>query len=377
MKAFRPETCPLQEKFAATRRELAAALIERDDDIDLVLTALIAQEHVLLVGPPGCAKSLLLDSVMRWLSGKRFSILFTKFTCPEEVAGPISVAGLKEDKYRRVTTGKLPEADLAFLDEIFKASSAILNTLLRILNERVFENGDGTFTKVPLKLVVAAANEWQQQQEGGKELNALYDRFLLRRSVRPILSAAGRQRLLWERDHTPKLSTSITPAEVDQAHAEALALPWSSEAKEALEAILRELSKEGIQPGDRRQFKSVGACQAFAYLHGASRVEPEHLEVLASILWEDPEEQPQKVAQVVARIANPTGMRLNQLLLECEQILSATDVKQLAQAATATAKLGDIDRQLGTLKPDTRVERAGAYLKEQIKRIKLASIEAI
>src|SRR5205823_1979953 len=145
MRPFRSAPCPLQEKFTTMRRELSTALIERDEEIDLVLTALIAQEHVLLVGQPGCGKSLLLDSVMKWMHGRRFSILFTKFTCPEEVVGPISIAGLKEDKYRRVTTGKLPEAELAFLDEAFKGSSAILNTLLRILNERVFENGDGTF----------------------------------------------------------------------------------------------------------------------------------------------------------------------------------------------------------------------------------------
>src|SRR3954453_5706588 len=127
MKIARPESCPVQEKFLTTRKELAAALIERDDEVDLVLTALVAQEHVLLVGPPGCAKSLLLDSLMRWMSGRRFSILLNRFTTPEEVLGPISVSGLKSDVYRRVTAGKLPEADLCFLDEIFKSSSAILN----------------------------------------------------------------------------------------------------------------------------------------------------------------------------------------------------------------------------------------------------------
>src|SRR5262249_1367851 len=94
MKLVSPEACPLQEKFATTRRELAAALIERDDEIDLVLTALLAQEHLLLVGPPGCAKSLLLDSVLAWLRGRRFSILLNRFTTPEEVLGPVSVAGL-------------------------------------------------------------------------------------------------------------------------------------------------------------------------------------------------------------------------------------------------------------------------------------------
>ena len=368
---------PIQEKFLTTRRELSAALIERDEEIDLVLTALIAQEHPLLVGPPGTAKSLLLDSLMTWMHGKKFTVLLTKFSTPEELFGPISVAGLKEDKFRRITTGKLPEAEGGFIDEVFKGSSAILNTLLRLLNERVFDAGDGTLVKVPLKICVAASNEWPQQFEGGKELNALFDRFLLRKSVRPILSASSRQRLLWHRDHRPKLSTSITPAEIDQAHTEAMTLKWSADAMGTLEMILRELAKEGVQPGDRRQFKSISAAQAFAYLNGADRVEPEHLEVLAHTLWDDPQEQPEKVAQIVAKVANPAGMRINQLLLEAEQVLTTTDVRQLAQAATATAKLQEIDKQLAVLKSDGRLERARSYLREQIKRIKLASIEAI
>src|SRR3954465_5285107 len=173
MKLATPESCPVQAKFATTRKELSAALIERDDEVDLVLTALVAQEHVLLVGPPGCAKSLLLDSLLGWAGGKRFSVLLTKFSVPEEVFGPVSLAGLKEDRYRRITTGKLPEADFAFVDEVFKASSAILNTLLKLLNERVYDAGDGEARPVPLKLCVAASNEWPGT-ETAKELAALF-----------------------------------------------------------------------------------------------------------------------------------------------------------------------------------------------------------
>jgi MoxR-like ATPase len=289
MRRYEPEApSAVQAKFLKARRELSDALIERDEEVDLVLTALVAQEHPLLIGPPGTAKSLLLDALMQWTSGRRFTALLTRFSAPEELFGPVSVQGLKEDKYRRVTTGKLPEAHLAYLDEVFKASSAILNTLLRILNERVFENGDGALVRVPLLLCVASSNEWPHAQEGGKELAAVFDRFTFRRAVRPILSQAGRQRLLWTRDHTPMLSTTITPEEIQQARAEALALPWGEDAKQTLEAILKELAREGIQPGDRRQFKSVAVAQAFAYLSGADQVEPEHLEVLASVLWDDP-----------------------------------------------------------------------------------------
>src|SRR5205823_1641833 len=119
-------------------------------------------------------------------------------------------------------------------------------------------------------LCVAASNEYPAP-DTGKELSALLDRFLFRTAVAPIRTRAGRQRLLWTRDHTPALSTTITPQEIALAHQEALALPWSVEAREALETILRELAQEGVIPGDRRQFKSVAAAQCYAWLGGAEQ----------------------------------------------------------------------------------------------------------
>lgn len=180
----RPDPGAARGKLTAARTEPSSALIERDGEVALVLTSLVAREHVLLVGPPGCAKSLLLEAVMRWLGGTTFTCLLTRFTTPEELFGPVSVAGLKEDRYRRITTGKLPEADGCFLDEVFKGSSAILNTLLRLLNERVLDPGDGVPVECPLRLCVAASNEWPGQQDNGAELQAVFDRFLLRKSVR-------------------------------------------------------------------------------------------------------------------------------------------------------------------------------------------------
>ena len=94
-------------------------------------------------------------------------------------------------------------------------------------------------------------------------------------------------------------------------------------------------------------------------------------------MWDDPTDQPQKVAQVIAKVANPTGMRVTQLLLEVESVLAATDVRNLAEAAKAAAKLGEIEKQLAALSGNGRVEKARLYLREQLKKLKLASIEAV
>ena len=128
----------VRDKFAAVRKELGEALIERTEEIDLLLTGLIAGEHLLLVGPPGCGKSLLIDSLMRWTHGSRFSCLLNRFSMPEEILGMYSLSELKIDKFVRITTNKLPESQYVFLDELFRATPAILNVLLKILNEKTF-----------------------------------------------------------------------------------------------------------------------------------------------------------------------------------------------------------------------------------------------
>lgn len=362
------------EKFHMMREDLSAALIERETEIDLCLTALVAREHVLLVGPPGTAKSMLSDAIVRWLDGSRFQILLTKFTTPEEVFGPVSLAGLKTDHYRRITTGKLPSAEVAFVDEVFKASSAILNTLLTVLNERLFDN-DGQRVACPLQLCVAASNEWPGGNGEGKELGALFDRFLLRKTVQPIASARGLDRLLW--NPTPvTLRTTLTPDELDVAQRDAQILPWSDAAKTAFHEIIREARAEGITPGDRRLRKSVGVAQAYAWTQGHAEVETDDLEALSHVLWDDPAEQPAKLAKIVGKIANPEGMKINSLLCEAEQIIGSTDLKDLAQTATACKKLGEVHQQLSHAK-GAKAKAAADHVAAEVKRMRLASVEAL
>lgn len=373
-------TVSVQDKFAITRREMDAVLIERTEEIDLVLTALIANENPLLVGPPGTGKSLLVDSLLAWMGGSvnKFSRLMGKDTSREELFGMIDIMAMKESRYVRVTTGKLPEADIAFLDEIFKSGSGVLNTLLKILNERTFENEDGTMQKVPLKIVVSASNEWPGDGDSGKELGALFDRFLLRKHVAPIATAEGRRRLLWERDHMPKFSTTITVEEIEQARDEAKALSWTDEAMEAYEQILREVVAEGIHPGDRRQYKAVAVVASYAYLCGASEVSTEHLEILAHVLWEDPTEQPAKVAAIVGKVANPVGMRVAQHMREVNECLAAIDMNSQASLLAVMSRLEEIADSLKAIpNGNGRVEKLLAYVKAENKRVNLALIKRV
>lgn len=366
----------VQDKFAVARRELAAALIERDSEIDLVLTALVAGENPLLLGPPGVGKSYLIDSLMGWVSGAtKFSWLLGKFSEPNEIFGPLDITQLKAGRQVRVTAGKLPEAHLAFLDEVFKANTAILNTLLPLMNERIYYEGSGA-RKIPLRLLLSASNEVPQ----GEELSALWDRFLLRKFVRPVVTLAGKRRLRRRENLVPQFSSTISLAEIDEAQRQAKALPVSQDAWDAQEAILHQLTKpggEGIIPSDRRQSKSMDVCRAFAWLDGATEVQPTHLEILAHVLWDDANEHPEKVAKVVAKIANPIGMQVNSTALEAEEILAHVNIADIKDAATAASKLIDLGKRLTPHKADPRVAKLQQYLREQIEELRRGSFKGV
>src|SRR3954471_20911372 len=140
------------------RSDLTAKFPERKQVIDGALCAILGGEHVLLLGPPGTAKSALARAIAQAFSGVYFERLLTKCSTPEELFGAVSLKALEQDRFARVVTGKLPEAEFAFVDEIFKANSAILNSLLSLVNERVFHN-DGAPIQCPLVTLFGASNE--------------------------------------------------------------------------------------------------------------------------------------------------------------------------------------------------------------------------
>lgn len=282
---------------------------------------------------------------------KVFTWLMGKFTEPDEIFGPVDLLSLKEGKRRRVTQGKLPEAHAAFLDEFWKASTAIANTLLRIVNERVFDNGGGD-EKVPLRCLVAASNEYPQDGE----LGAMFDRFVLRREVTYVGSRQERKQLLQTPDHTPKNLPALTLQELDRASADASNLPVSDAVWAKVLEIVEKLIDAGIRPSDRRLCQVQSVVKAYAYVMGASKVETWHLHVLRYMLWDVPGENRRKCEQIVDAVACSPLMRMTSLLGQANSVADAVykaDVGAAGQkekaCAAAIAKLDEIHKELMTL----------------------------
>jgi len=274
-----------QEKLQMIREELQRSFLERTAPIDGALAALLASQHVLIIGPPGTAKSMLADELCRRITGASyFQWLLTKFTTPEELFGAVSLKALEADDYRRVTDNKLPEAHIAFLDEVFKSSSSILNSILTIINERLFHNGREV-TPVPLLTLFGASNELPEDEE----LVALYDRFLLRFTVDYIQEDFRFLHMLQAQEPTERTTLSLEELRQLQTNVRAVAV---SGAIFGLMADIRcELRSKDILASDRRYRQSIGLMQALACLDGRSAVSESDLFFLEHILWKEPSEQ--------------------------------------------------------------------------------------
>jgi MoxR-like ATPase len=256
---------------------------------------------------------MLADEICRRIEGAQsFHWLLTKFTTPEELFGAVSLKALERDEYRRVTTNKLPEAHVAFLDEVFKASSSILNALLLLLNERRFDNGRERI-QVPLLTLFGAANELPEDDE----LQAVYDRFLVRFVVGYVVEDFRFLRML-RTDPAPARST-LRLDELASLAAAARQVEVPDAVLRSLLEIRRALAEREVVASDRRYRQSLSLLRALALLRGRARVGDDEVMFLEHVLWRDPAERA-AVREVLGRLVHGHDEAVQELIYQGREL---------------------------------------------------------
>jgi MoxR-like ATPase len=346
----------VQAEIKNVEREMNDKFFERKDEVRGLLVGLVSRHHVLLLGDPGTGKSALTEELCSRINGSYFRWLMSRTSTPEELYGPISLKALENDSYRRVTTAKLPEAQIGFLDEIFKCNSAVLNSLLSILNERLFFN-DGQAIKVPLQMVVGASNELPEDRE---ELGALWDRFTLRYIPEYIRDPRNFEAMLTGVSKVPT-TTYIDQQDLTTAQTEASMVDVSRLIPQVL--VLRQKMVEmNIPVSDRRWKQSLDLIKANAWLEGRTQASDEDLEILAHSLWVEPNQRLQ-IRQLIMSLANPLDQEALELLDQAMEIwqkaINAEEADSTAAGMEANKKLKNITKRLEELKGKAQKEGKG------------------
>lgn len=266
---------------------LKNTFVGKDEIIDLLGICLVARENAFLLGPPGTAKSAIVRTLSQCIvDGNNFEYLLTRFTEPSEIFGPFDIRKLKEGELLTNTEGMMPEASLVFLDEIFNANSAILNSLLMALNERIFRRGRET-RLLPALMFVGASNQLPQEET----LNALLDRFLIRVNCNYVAPDQLEQVLIqgWKQQKNPIQDIpSITPNAIKDLQAMSKNIDLSPIRAQYVD-LIHSLRNTGFSVSDRRAVKIQNLIAASALLAGRQEVITSDLWVMRNI-W-DTEEQ--------------------------------------------------------------------------------------
>lgn len=322
------------ERFKLLLQEMNRGIYEKNTEISLSLLAALAGESVILLGPPGVAKSMVARQLKTaFRDAQSFEYLMSRFSTPDEIFGPVSIQKLKtSDTYERAVEGYLPTADVVFLDEIWKAGPAIQNTLLTVINEKIFRNGNREM-HLPLKLLVAASNELPAKGEG---LEALWDRFVIRIESRPIKLEKNFRAMLLEShadfsgstgvlghadfaDNADFSNLKITAEEYAEWAEKICKVGVKEEVLDAISAIRKSLravnvdeaaERRNIYVSDRRWKNIVRLLRTSAFMQDREEVDICDLLPIYHCLWQEPEERDAIRSIVIRALFSPFAEKL-------------------------------------------------------------------
>lgn len=326
-----------QVKMQAISAEMNNSFVEREELIKLMQLAVCTNTNLLMLGPPGTGKSMITQEICsRITNANYFQWLLNKTSDPSEILGSYSVKEMENDKFVRVTNGKLPEAHIAFIDEVFKSNAPTLNTLLTIMNEHIFYN-DGKAVPVPLISMFGASNEMPEDES----LDAMYDRFILRANVEYVHDPSNKKRMiggyLSKRAGVDNLSgkTTISLNEIKALQKATLTVNVSKDIINKFIRLISALDKQAIYVSDRRQNECFKIMQGNAVLSGRNSVMIDDFKPLIYVLWQKPE-QYSIIESEILKLINPYDDKFNEIMKNFTQI--ETDINNTNNPQEKTKK---------------------------------------
>lgn len=326
-----------QAKMQQIYVEMNNLFVERDELIKIMQLAIATGTNLLMLGPPGTAKSAITYELCgRIENANYFQWMLNKTSDPSEIFGPFSVKEMENDKFLRITTGKLPEAHIAFMDEVFKSNAPTLNALLTIMNEHIFYN-DGKPQPVPLISMFGASNEPPEDET----LDAMYDRFIFRMNVQYIHDAANKKRM-----HSNYIDgragllglaakTTISLAELQTLQQAAKAVKVPKDVINKFIRLINDLDRQAIHVSDRRQNECFKIMQGSAVLRGSNVVGLDDFKSLIYVLWEKEEHIP-LIESAILKMVNPYDDRFKELKENFNQV--KTDIDSITDSSQKSKK---------------------------------------
>ena len=403
------------ERFKQLLGEMNRGIYEKETEISLSLLAALAGESIILLGPPGVAKSMVARQLKTaFRDAQSFEYLMSRFSTPDEIFGPVSIQKLKtSDTYERAVEGYLPTADVVFLDEIWKAGPAIQNTLLTVINEKIFRNGNREM-HLPLKLLVAASNELPAKGEG---LEALWDRFVIRIESRPIKLEKNFRAMLLEShadfsrstralghadfsgstgvlghadfaDNADSSDLKITGEEYAEWAEKICKIGVKEEVLDAISAIRKSLravnvdeaaERRNIYVSDRRWKNIVRLLRTSAFMQDREEVDICDLLPIYHCLWQEPEERDAIRSIVIRALFSPFAEKLVEMKNALAEDIKYHRVRRNpddgrdyeGEIETLSDGLTSLERQLGEnlfVSSDDKAE-ISAYLRDFYKEL--------